>query len=161
MKRLLKIMGIALGVIVLGIQFFRPNRDNPAVDPLQSLFSNAQVPPEVATLIRSACFDCHSNETRWPFYSNIAPVSWLVAMDVTQGRKHMNFSEWGSYANKKRALKLDRMQDEVTEGGMPLPKYLLLHPDARLSDADRKRIADWAATEEAKYEVDTTAHEEK
>jgi len=151
MKRILKIIGIILGVIFLGIQFFRPNRDNPVMDPSKSLFANANVPPEVATLIRNACFDCHSDETRWPFYSNIAPVSWLVASDVQEGRKHMNFSEWGTYAAKKRALKLDRLQDQVTDGGMPLPKYLLMHPDARLSDADRKKIADWAEKEGQQY----------
>ena len=157
MKRILKIIGIALGVVFLGIQVVRPNRDNPVIDSSTSLFANATVPPDVATLIRNACFDCHSDETRWPFYSNIAPVSWLVASDVEQGRKHMNFSEWGTYAAKKRALKLDRLQDQVTVGSMPLPKYLLMHPDARLSDADRKKIADWAEKEGQKYGDDASA----
>lgn len=97
----------------------------------------------VSGLIRTACFDCHSNETRWPWYSYVAPVSWLVANDVANGRRHINFSEWGKYPKSKRVLKLGQIYEQVSKGDMPIQKYLYMHADARLTAADRDSIASW------------------
>lgn len=145
MKRILKLALIIIGIASVVIQFFRPDRTNPPVDPTRSIFAVTQVPPDIAALLKNSCFDCHSNETHWPFYSNVAPASWLVADDVHEGRRHLNFSEWGTYSARKQASKMDKIRDEVDEGGMPLPKYLLLHGNAKLSAGDRKAIIDWAA----------------
>jgi Haem-binding domain len=92
--------------------------------------------PETRTLAVRACFDCHSNETRWPWYSSVAPMSWLVQRDVDEGREALNFSEW-----QRTYKEAGESADEVNEGEMPLQTYVLLHPEARLSLAERKALA--------------------
>ena len=144
MKKTLKIVA---GVLLLGLvimQLFRPDRANPASDPLISVNNQMPVPPQVLTILERSCYDCHSNKTRWPWYSNIAPVSWLVARDVADGRKRLNFSEWGAYNQKRRASKMEDISDEVDRGDMPLGKYLLIHRDAVLSSADKEALLAWA-----------------
>jgi hypothetical protein len=96
----------------------------------------------VAASIRAACYDCHSDETQWPLYSRIAPVSWLIASDVNEGRKHLNLSDWPA-DSAKEAKQLDRMNEVIDYREMPLKKYTLMHPDARLSDSQRKEVLDW------------------
>jgi hypothetical protein len=93
--------------------------------------------PEVATLARRACFDCHSNQTHWPWYSNVAPMSWLVVRDVKEGRKHLNFSEFQRPQKKARAA-----AEEVHGDEMPPWFYLQLHPEARITDAEKRTLAD-------------------
>jgi hypothetical protein len=129
--------------VVIGIQAVRPNRVNPPVDASRRLESGP-VPAPVAALLRRACYDCHSNETRWPWYAYVAPVSWLVAGDVKDGRKELNFSDWGDYSAAKRSSKADSMAEEVEKGDMPLPKYLRIHHDARLSREDVVALRAWA-----------------
>ena len=106
------------------------------------------ITPPVANVIRTSCFDCHSNETRWPWYTEIAPVSWLVANDVHSGRNHLNFSEWGKYTKSKRVLKLGQIYEQVSKNEMPLSKYLYMHPNAKLSSADRDSITSWTEQEQ-------------
>ena len=144
-----RVKRVALGLCVVGlaIQFYRPSRTNPPVDPARNVVSTASVPAQVSTILKRSCFDCHSNETRWPWYSAVAPMSWAVANDVTKARARMNFSEWGAYAPRKRVAKLEKMCDEVREGKMPLPAYLLLHPEAKLTEADWKAVCDWSMDE--------------
>lgn len=87
-------------------------------------------------LAKSACFDCHSNETVWPWYSKVAPVSWLITKDTLDGRRELNFSEWG----RGRSAELDEVEEVIREGKMPLPVYLPLHPEANLSEAEREQL---------------------
>jgi len=142
MKKKLLWIVIGLAVIFAGLQTFNPAHVNP---PVKADFIAATKPPDgVAKSLRAACYDCHSDETRWPFYSRIAPVSWLIASDVDEGRKHLNFSEWSSDATKA-AKNLDRINEVIDYKEMPLTKYTLIHADARLSDAQRKEILDWTA----------------
>ena len=103
-----------------------------------------KVSPEVNAVLRRSCYDCHSNETVWPWYSQIAPVSWLVARDVNDGRKHLNFSVWESYDEKRKAKKLTEIGEEVGEGEMPMAIYLPAHPDAKLSEAEKTLLVEWA-----------------
>jgi hypothetical protein len=105
------------------------------------------IEPEIGELLRTACYDCHSNETRWPWYAHVAPASWLLARDVNEGRKHLNFSAWGKYAEGRRLLALDGIAEEVAESEMPLPPYLLLHPEADMDSSARARLIDWAHRE--------------
>ncbi len=91
--------------------------------------------PEARALVKQSCFQCHSNETEWPWYSYIAPASWLIRWDVSNGRREFNFSEWD-----KRPGELDEMINEIQEGGMPPLQYTLFHPDARLSDQQKQDL---------------------
>ena len=129
------VLGIA--GIILAIQGVPVRRDNPP---------NADdigAPPAVASILRRACYDCHSNETRWPWYSRVAPISWLIAHDVELGREEMNFSEWGTYYPGTRRRKLKWMERALREEEMPLWSYRLMHPDARLSRTDRATLEQW------------------
>lgn len=95
-------------------------------------------------VLRRACYDCHSNETRWPWYSRVAPISWLVAHDVGEGRRELNFSTWNRMDAAKQAKALRETWKEVYEGEMPPRIYLPTHPEARLSDVDRALLRAWA-----------------
>ncbi len=143
MRKFIKLTGIGIAVLAVAIQFYRPERTNPPVDESQTLFASVPVPEEVQTIFKRSCFDCHSNETRCPCYSNVAPAMWLVARDVKEGRSHMNLSEFGKYKPLRGLSKLDMMCEEITEGRMPLPPYLILHPDARLSKGEIDLICNW------------------
>jgi hypothetical protein len=138
-KKLIWILAGGLALFA-ALQLFNPPRSNP---PVQTDFIAAASPSaSVAASLRAACYDCHSHETAWPLYARLAPVSWLIASDVNEGRKHLNFSEWP--ADTARAAKnLDRINEVVDYREMPPKKYTLLHPDARLTEAQRKELLDW------------------
>ena len=103
--------------------------------------------PQTRQLAQQACFDCHSNETEWPWYSNIAPVSWLVQRHVVEGREHLNFSDWNQSHDEHghAGHEVEEMSEVVLEGEMPLRSFLLTHPEARLTDAERAVLADGLA----------------
>jgi hypothetical protein len=134
--------------LLLGIQAIRPARTNPAVVQGHRLEDAISLPAGVDSVLNRACSDCHSNLTRWPWYSNVAPVSWFVINHVDDGRRQMNFSEWQrpgvadpmEYARRR----FHSACSEVRTGGMPLRSYLLVHRNARLSAEDVQTICDWA-----------------
>lgn len=111
------------------------------------ILAGSGVPPEVRTILIHKCGDCHSSNTRWPLYSRVAPSSWLVERDVKDGRAHMNFSSWEQYNMDSRIDLLAKIASQLRQGKMPLKRYLLLHPDAKVSEPERKLIADWAKSE--------------
>lgn len=112
-----------------------------------AILDGSNVPEEVQRVLVQKCGDCHSNNTRWPVYSRIAPSSWLVEHDVHEGREHMNFSNWERYGIDSRIDLLSKISNQLRQGKMPLKQYLLLHPDARLSESERKLIVDWTKVE--------------
>jgi len=124
-------------VLVGGAQLVPVDRTNPPVR------VEVQAPPEVHAILRRACYDCHSHETRWPWYSHVAPVSWLVSHDVHEGRGDLDFSDWPQLDFEARDLQLADIRKQIEKKKMPLWYYLPLHPDARLSDADRAKIVEW------------------
>ena len=126
---------VGIGAVLLAIQFVPVARTNPPIE------ASVEAPPEVTAILRRACFDCHSNETVWPPQAYVAPVSWLVASDVKEGRGELNFSRWGPDQVKRTAKEL---QKEVEKKDMPPFLYLLAHPEAKLSAADRTALVDWA-----------------
>jgi hypothetical protein len=128
---------VLLGLAVL-IQFVPVDRENPPV------VSPVDAPAEVEAILERACFDCHSNTTDWPWYSRIAPGSWLMASHVRKGRKNLNFSDWPTFDFEAQDLLFGDIREEVSEGEMPLGSYLLLHPEARLTAAERKTLVVWA-----------------
>jgi hypothetical protein len=135
-----KAAGIAIVVLFLGAQLIPVERSNPPVE------QEIDAPQDVKAILKQSCYDCHSHETVWPWYSRVAPASWLVAYDVHEARKHLDFSAWNRYDAKKRAKKLDGIHEEVEEGDMPLWYYLLMHSDARLSPEQKSRLLQWAQT---------------
>lgn len=150
--KILKWLAISVGVIVVGIQFVRPARTNPALNPSGSLEAHTQMTPEVAAILDRSCRDCHSSKTTWPWYSNVAPVSWWVIDHVNHGRTHLNYSEWGKLKHEDQDKSLREICDEVMDGNMPLPSYLPMHPQARLSEPDKKTLCDWTEAERKRLE---------
>lgn len=137
MVRILLVV-VALGV---GIQLVPVSRENPPVE------AEVPAPPEVRQVLERACYDCHSHETRWPWYARVAPASWLVTRDVSHAREHLNFSTWNRYDAEERREKLEEAWEEVDEGDMPLWFYVPLHPEARLDEADKETLRRWALGE--------------
>lgn len=136
-RRILRRLSVTAAVLLVAAQFVPVSRTNPPVE------TDVAAPAEVDAILRRACYDCHSNETVWPWYSRVAPVSWLVAHDTNEGREHLNFSTWNRLSIPEQHEALDELWEEVESGGMPLPIYLPLHPEARLSDADKAAIQAW------------------
>jgi len=135
---------VAVLALIVVAQFIPVGRANPPEDPAQTVYATMPVPPDVAGSLRRACHDCHSSQTVWPWYSQVAPVSWLVARDVTKGRGELNLSEWGRYPARRKDRKLKEICEQVTRGQMPMRVYTLMHPQAKLSDQDRKTMCGWA-----------------
>ena len=131
-KTLLRLALIIIALIIL-IQLYRPERYTTTEITSDDVTNVLNVPDNVQKIIKRSCYDCHSNHTKWPWYSAVAPVSWFVISDVSRGRSKMNFSEWGKYSITKQGIKLDNICDEISEGDMPLKQYLYLHKDAVLS----------------------------
>ena len=153
MKKKLKWIagGLALGLLLA--QLFNPARTNPPV--VMDMLATNVPPPHVAALLRSACYDCHSRETKWPWYAHVAPASWLVISDVNEGRQHLDLSDWPAGDPDRAARKLDRMSEVIGYGDMPPAKYTLIHADARLTPADRKELTGWldAASERTRIKI--------
>ena len=141
---MLKKILLGLLTIFLISQLFPANlpeviHDNPA-----DLLSNNDVPEDIEKMLRTTCYDCHSNETVYPWYSYVSPVKFLVSKDTRKGRKHLNFSEWEDYSMADKLEVLDEISEEVGEGEMPMKIYPIIHPDAKLSDVDREVLVSWA-----------------
>jgi hypothetical protein len=131
-----------LGVFVL-LQFFQIEKTNPPAVDGQDLISVIQPPEDVVQILKDACFDCHSYHTTYPWYANIQPVGWWLKGHVDEGREHLNYSIWATYDAEKRAHKAEESAEEVEEGHMPLKAYPLIHPEARLTEEQRGRLATW------------------
>ena len=129
---------IILIVILVAIQFIPVNKTNPTVT------AELDAPTEIISVFKRSCYDCHSNETAWPWYSNIAPVSWLVAGDVKDARAHHNFSEWGNLSRKDRLKMKEEIWEEIEKEKMPLWKYNIMHPEASLTQKNKDLIRGWA-----------------
>jgi hypothetical protein len=136
---------ILYGVVAIFIiiQFFRIDKTNPAINLADDFIEIAKPSEEIAVLLKSACYDCHSNQSEYPWYSNIAPVSWWVKDHINEGRDELNFSKWSTYSVKKKDHKLEEMAEELEEGEMPLKPYPLTHPEARLSDSQKEELINW------------------
>jgi hypothetical protein len=143
MKKIIKIVFLVLAAALIVIQLFRPERQTTNEITENHITKKLNVPDNVQTILKRSCYDCHSNHTVWPWYTNIAPVSWLVADDVKRGRAKMNFSEWGKLSVSKQEKKLTDICDEITESEMPPKNYLLVHPDAKLTQQDKDLLCGW------------------
>ena len=157
---MLKKIFFGLVVSFILIQFYRPERTNPVVEG-----KSINAPANVAAILERSCYDCHSNNTVWPWYTNIAPVSIFTITHVNDGRKELNFSEWETYNEKRKLKKFKEIVEQVNEGEMPLESYLYLHGNAKLSDEDIATLCEWAKSnggiedEEAKEDEDDEGSE--
>jgi cytochrome c551/c552 len=148
-RRRAKVLAISAAVVIgaagLGMQFVPVK--GIGVNPPERYAVKAS--PEVEAILRKACFDCHSNETRWPWYARIAPGSWLMARDVNKGRSHMNMSEWEDDDKDAMQLDMENSWDQIAEGNMPPWFYLPMHPDAILSDKEKDLLKGWLLAHKA------------
>jgi hypothetical protein len=127
----------------LVIQLFQPTKTNPTTDPARTIQAAFSMQPTVTSALARACNDCHTNQTSWPWYSPVAPISWLVASDVNRGRKALNFSDWKSLNADKQQEMLPEICKEVSEREMPTEEYILMHPRAKLTSNEVKAICSW------------------
>lgn len=148
--RLLKWLMLVVLCAFVVMQFWRPARTNPPIDQSQTMHAHLNVTPEVAAILDRSCHDCHSNATRWPWYSNFAPTSWLLVDHVNEGRQHFNLSEWGRLDKRRASHRLEEICDEVKVGAMPMASYTWIHRSARLSAHDVQILCDWANAERAR-----------
>jgi len=140
MNRRLVSRALWILVAVLALAQLVPvNRANPPGG------ADVAAPPEVHAILKRACYDCHSNETVWPWYSYVAPVSWLIARDVREGRGEVNFSIFTQYPDRRRQRKWKEIPEQIEKREMPPWYYTAVHPEARLSEADRATLLQWAA----------------
>jgi hypothetical protein len=143
MKRLKWILS-AFAVTLVALQGIRPAKNIATAPSGQDITDRYPAPPEVKRLLVAACYDCHSDTTRYPWYAEIQPVGWWLSSHVKDGKKNLNFSAFAAYPPKRAATKLDAIIDQVTDREMPLSSYRLGHPEARLTDAQIKLLTDWA-----------------
>jgi hypothetical protein len=122
---------IIISIIIL-IQLVPVKRDNPSIN------GEVQLAAEAKSIIQRSCYDCHSNLTKWPWYTYVAPVSWMITHDTHQARSRVNFTEWNSYPVDKQQLKLAECWQEIEEGAMPLKQYLLMHPKNKITDQEKE-----------------------
>jgi Haem-binding domain len=158
-SNILKWSAIIAAVLFVAAQLVRPARTNPDIDEARTAQAHLDMPSEVQSILKRACYDCHSNETVWPWYSNVAPASWFLADHVNHGRKHLNFSDWTQpqrhALDSNPAAQLDAIYKEVGARNMPLGSYLILHPEAKLSDTDIEVICGWAKSQRARLANDS------
>jgi len=133
----LKVIFVLLIIVFIGIQFVETERTNPAVT------AEIQAPNEITSILRNSCYDCHSNQTEWPLYSRIAPVSWFIINDVDSGREHLNFSDWGKYADALKEKKLKEIWEQINEDRMPPKAYTFLHPGSEIELNEKNTIKKW------------------
>jgi Haem-binding domain len=151
MKR--KVLSSLLALLVI-IQVIRPARNISATTSANDISKHFTVPADVQSILQRSCNDCHSNNTVYPWYPNIQPVGWWLQRHVDDGKADLNFSEFAAYTTKRQAHKMEEVVDEVKNGGMPLNTYLWMHGNAKLSEADKQLLIQWA--EKVKSEVGTT-----
>ncbi|HEY5234423.1 MAG TPA: heme-binding domain-containing protein [Verrucomicrobiae bacterium] len=144
MKKILKWIFAALVAGFALLQLTNPARTNPPV--VSDMMASNAPPPQIAAMLHAACYDCHSYETKWPWYSHIAPVSWLIASDVNEGRRNLNLSDWPSDPVRD-AKRLEDMSEKIDYDEMPPAKYTAIHADARLTESQRKELTDWLDAE--------------
>ena len=129
--------------LVIILQFIRPPR-NASTDVTNDISTKFAIPPDVHEMLRTSCYDCHSNATRYPWYAEIQPVGWWLNSHIQEARRDLNFSEFSGYRLKRQLIKLQQIGEQVGEEEMPLPSYLVLHDEARLSKEQRDKIVVWA-----------------
>lgn len=137
-----KILWALLGLFI-AIQFIRPARNSSMEGYRTDFITHFDAPPKVAGALKKSCYDCHSNNTRYPWYASVQPMGWLLANHVEDGKKELNFSEFASFSKRRQLSKLKSVQNSIKDGSMPLSSYTMLHSDAKLSEESKSLIVQW------------------
>jgi hypothetical protein len=145
--KIIKVLILVLIVVIIGIQFIPGGIPDNKPEDNRTLAHDTLVSPDVLAILKKSCFDCHSNQTDFPWYASIAPSSWLLADHINEGRKNLNFSEWQDFSKRKKVGKLEDIQEQVKKGEMPLKSYTLIHKKAILSPEEIQTLIKW--TDEA------------
>lgn len=133
-------------ILLVVIQFFQPEKNISKEVTEQDFIVMTNPPKEVADILKTSCYDCHSNDTQYPWYGNVAPVSYFLANHVNEGKEHLNFSEWGAYNNHQKEHALEEIIEEVEERHMPLTSYINMHEDAAMTDTEIKVLSSYLTT---------------
>ena len=152
MRPLKKIFLILLGVFVIA-QFFKPEKNEGDIMSMKAFYEETKPTTEVKQILETACTDCHSNVTRYPWYNNITPVNYWLAEHVNDGKKHFNMSNWVGNSVKRKDHKFEELIEMVEDKEMPLESYTWVHADAKLTDAQIKAVVDWAKLVRMKYSL--------
>lgn len=132
-----------LVLLLIISQFFRPEKNISAVTPVTDFIENHRPPENIQVILKTACYDCHSNNTVYPWYAEVSPLSWWLANHIKEGKEELNFSSWQTYSDKKKNHKLEEMVELVEKKEMPLKPYTLVHSDANLTQGERDELANW------------------
>lgn len=155
-KRIIKRTLIVLLILLVVIQFFHPAKNIATAKGPNDITNVYTVPSNVESILEKACYDCHSDNTRYPWYNNIQPVAWWLANHIHEGKHELNFSQIGTYTKKRQIKKFTKIAKSVNEGWMPLSSYLWIHRDAVLSKEEAKAVADWANNLAEQLTIDST-----
>lgn len=162
MKKIVKIIRPILVVLLIAliiIQFFRPQKNAGEEIAANQIAAVQNIPENVQQILKVSCYDCHSNTTKYPWYSNFQPVAWFLNDHIVEGKKEVNFSEFGTYRIYRRYKKLKEIQKQIKEDEMPLYSYTLIHRDAVMDTVQKLAVIDWTANAmkemEAKYPADS------
>lgn len=140
LKRILRVFAL---IFVL-IQFYRPAKNISDEQSANAIQLHYNVPQNVGILLRTSCYDCHSNNTKYPWYNNVQPVAFWLNDHIKDGKRHLNFDEFNTYPIEKKKKKLKEIAETIENGEMPLSSYTLIHDNAKLSVADKQVLIDWA-----------------
>lgn len=138
-----KKIGIGLVIILILMQFKQIDKTNPEYTDTDDFITITQPPVEIAALIKTACYDCHSHQAKYPWYSNVAPISWILEHHIEEGRQHLNFSTWTTYSEKKAAHKLEECAEEVEADNMPMKPYVAIHSEAKMTAEQKTALIAW------------------
>jgi hypothetical protein len=159
-KRFLRFSAIAMCLAVVASSFIHPHGPVKMARSSAPLLEGSGATSEVTRVFEQSCQNCHSERTEWPWYSYVAPLSWLIEADVHDGRSHMNLSQWDGYTEEQKVELLTKIGVDVRNHRMPLPKYLKLHPQARLSNDDVTRLYTWTQSERRRLSVSIRSRSE-
>jgi hypothetical protein len=147
--RIAKIILLVVAIIIVVIQFIRPGKNLGPADPSKEIASVINVPGDVSAILRKSCYDCHSDSTRYPWYSEVMPVGWFLAGHVNDAKTRLNFSEFGSGSLRRQYKKLEEISEQIGQGEMPLDSYLLMHGDAALAPGEKEALNRWVEASRA------------
>ncbi len=156
MKKASKLAGIGFAIAFVAIQFFQIDKTNLTIVQANTLEATVSVPPDITLILGRSCNDCHTNNTVYPWYASVQPFGWFLKDHIDDGRRHLNFSEFNTYAVKKKVKKLEEICEQIESAEMPLPSYLWIHRVAVLSESDRKALCGWANEQKGKIDTPMT-----